>query len=116
MKSIILASAFAAALVFGLPPAAEAKTSVKIFLGFPHYSYQVGPDYVFRDGYGWYSPRYRKQARLSCGEAKRTVNRHGYRNVTTVECQGATYTFKASRNGNRVKVYLNSRSGAVWRG
>ena len=52
MKSIILASAFAAALAMGLPVAAEAKTNVQIYFGMPHYGYQVGPDYRFRQGYG----------------------------------------------------------------
>lgn len=32
---------------FGLS-GAEAKTKVNIYLGVPHYGYQVGPDYVYR--------------------------------------------------------------------
>lgn len=116
MKSIILASAFAAALAMGLPVAAEAKTNVQIYLGMPHYGYQVGPDYRFRSGYGWYRPSYSYRGRLSCGEAKWRVRDRGFRNVSTIECRGATYTFKARRGANRVTVYVNSRTGAVWRG
>ena len=119
MKSIILASALAATLAMGLPVAAEAKTNVQIYLGMPHYGYQVGPDYRFRDGYGWYQDtRYynNNRGRLSCGEARRAVRNNGFRNVDTIECNGRTYTFEATRRGRDVTVYVNSRTGAVWRG
>jgi len=114
MKSIIVASAFVAALTMGLPQA-EAAPDVKIYLGLPHYSYRVGPDYRFREGYGWYLPHMR-YGRLSCGEARRIVRNRGFRNVTTIECRGRTYTFEATRRGRDVVVYVNSRTGAVWRG
>jgi hypothetical protein len=118
MKSLILAAAFAASLAIGLPSAAEARTTVHIFFGYPHYSYRVGPGYVYRPGYGWYWPGYRNRgyARLSCGEAKWRVRNHGYRNVSTIECRGATYTFRGMRNGRGYRLFVNSRSGAVWRG
>jgi len=121
MKRLLVAAALAASLAIGLPSAAEAKTNVHIFFGFPHYSYQVGPGYMYRPGYGWYWPGYRNQgyrnqARMSCGRAKSSVRNHGYRNVSTVECRGATYTFRGWRNGRGYVLYVNSRSGAVWRG
>ena len=56
MKKYSLAAAFAATLAMGLPLEAEADTKVKVYLGMPHYGYQVGPDYRFRSGYGWYRP------------------------------------------------------------
>lgn len=118
MKSYFLAAAFAASLAFALPTEADAK--VTIYFGVPYYDYQVGPDYRHREGYGWY--RYSRfgdfygRARLSCGEAKWRVRERGYRNVDTIECRGRTYTFEASRRGNRVIVYVDSRSGEVWRG
>lgn len=56
---------------FGLS-GAEAKTKVNIYLGVPHYGYQVGPDYVYRKGHGWYRPS-RNCNRLSCGQAPRTT-------------------------------------------
>ncbi len=90
MNRLILATAFAASLAFALPTAAEAKTNVQIFFGTPHYDYQVGPDYRFRDGYGWYRPAYR--GRLSCNQAKRQVLNRGFRRVSTIECRGSTYT------------------------
>jgi hypothetical protein len=115
MKSLFLATAFAASLAFGLPSEAEAK--VVVYFGMPHYDYQVGPDYRFRDGYGWYRPSgYYGRARLSCGEAKWRVRERGFRNVRTIECDGRTYTFQARRGDRRITVYVNSRSGAVWRG
>ena len=120
MKKLFLAAAVAASLVIGMPMAAEAHSSVRIFFGFPHYSYQAGPDYRYRPGYGWYSPNYRyerrRMARLSCGEAKSIVRQNGYRNVSTVECRGSTFTFRGTRNGNLVVLYVNSRTGGMWRG
>jgi hypothetical protein len=116
MKSFVLTAVFAAALAVGLPAAAEAKTNVKIYVGVPHYSYRVGPDYHFRKGYGWYQPTTMNRGRLSCGQAKWRVRNSGFRNVSTIECRGRTYTFEATRRGRDVTVYVNSRTGAVWRG
>ena len=117
MKSLVLASAVAAVLAFAIPTAADAKTNVRIYLGMPHYSYQVGPDYRFRSGYGWYRPvGIYNRGRLSCGEARARVRHSGFRNVATIECQGRTYTFEATRRGRDVTVYVNSRTGAIWRG
>ncbi len=116
MKTFIIAASVAAALVVGMVPTAEAKTTVRIFLGLPHYGYQVGPDYRYRRGYGWYRPGRAATAQMSCGRAKAQVVNKGYRNVSTVECRGSTYTFRAIRYGRRGVVYVNSRTGAVWRG
>ncbi len=123
MNKFFLAAAVAASLVIGMPLAAEAHTKVGIFFGFPHYGYQVSPDYQYRTGYGWYLPayryeqrRYQSMARLSCGEAKWTVRQNGYRDVSTVECRGVTFTFRGTRNGNRHVLYVNSRTGGIWRG
>lgn len=116
MKNLFLATAFAASLAaFALPSEAEAK--VVVYFGMPHYSYQPGPDYYYRDGYGWYQQDgYYNRGRLSCGEAKWRVRERGFRNVRTIECDGRTYTFQARRGDRRITVYVNSRSGAVWRG
>jgi hypothetical protein len=116
MKKLILASTFATAIAMGLPLAAEADTKVRVYLGVPHYGYQVGADYRFRDGYGWYRPIGVHRGRLSCGQARRIVRRSGFRNVATIECNGRTYTFEATRRGRDVSVFVNSRTGAVRRG
>ena len=69
MKGLFFAAAVAATLAIGMPTAAEA-AKVKIYLGIPHYGYQVGPDYRFREGYGWYRPVGYHRGRLSCGQAR----------------------------------------------
>lgn len=117
MKKFWIALAVAAPMVLGLGgmSGAEAKTKVNIYLGIPHYSYQVGPDYMFRKGHGWYRPG-RKVNRLSCGEARRIVNNRGYRNIVARNCNGQTYVFRALRNNRVFIVYVNARTGAVWRG
>ncbi len=117
MKRLILASAFAASMALGLPSIADAKVKIGVFFGTPHYDYRVGPDYRYRDGYGWYRPvQGYSRGRLSCGEARRHVRNRGYNNVSTIECNGRTYTFEATRRGRDVTVYVNSRTGEVWRG
>ncbi len=116
MKRVILASAFAAAMALGLPSAADAKVSIGVFFGSPHYDYRVGPGYVYRDGYGWYQPSYSSyRGRLSCGEAKRHIRSQGFKNVDTVECNGRTYTFEATRRGRDYTLYVNSRTGRISR-
>ena len=97
---------------------------VKIYLGAPHYDYQVGPGWRYRQGYGWYDyDRYGRypivtydRGRISCGEARRIVRNNGFRNVATIECNGRTYTFEATRRGRDVTVFVNSRNGRIWRG
>ncbi len=54
--------------------------------------------------------------RLSCGEARARVRNSGFRNVSTIECNGRIYTFEATRRGRDVRVYVNSRTGALSRG
>jgi hypothetical protein len=117
MKRLLMALAVAASVAFGLGGvnAAEAKTKVNIYFGIQHYGYQVGPDYVYRKGHGWYRPRGYIN-RLSCGEAGRIVRRHGYYNIVARDCGGGTYVFRAMRNDRVAIVYVNARSGAVWRG
>jgi len=117
MKKLLLATAFAASLATGIPATAEAhKVGIVFYLGYPHYGYRVGPGYIYRPGYGWYWPGYRAKARLSCGEARWRVRSHGYHNVSTIECNGMTYTFRGTRNGYRVVLFVNARTGAMWRG
>jgi hypothetical protein len=116
MKSLILASVAAAVMAFAMPTVADA-AKVKIYLGAPHYDYRVGPDWRFREGYGWYDPVViYDRGRISCSEARRIVRRSGFRNVDTVECNGRTYTFEATRRGRDVTVFVNSRNGRIWRG
>jgi hypothetical protein len=116
MKKLLIALAVAAPMALGLVgmSGAEAKT-VNIYLGIPYYGYQVGPDYVYRKGHGWYRPG-RNFNRLSCGQARRIVDRNGYNNVMPRNCNGQTYTFRATRNGRVFLVYVNARTGAIWRG
>jgi hypothetical protein len=115
MKSIIMASAVAVAVLFASPVASEAATNVKIYLGLPHYTVKPGNDYVFRKGYGWYRPAKATSGKISCERAKNRVQNSGYRNVDRVECSGATYTFRGTRNGKRHVVSVDARSGNVSR-
>ena len=129
MRTILFALAAAIPLLGGLAPAADAKVRLNIYLGVPYYDEQIGPDYRFRAGRGWYRdefndyPSYedrrfydRRIERLSCGDARRIVKRNGYRNVSARECSGRTYTFFATRKGRDVIIYVNARTGSLRRG
>ena len=122
MKKTIIGLLAATALFGGLATAAEAKIIIQLG-GVPYYDYQMGPDYRYYNGRGWYQyqPDYQFQygnnrGRISCGEAKSIVRENGFRNVRTRECEGRTYTFTAMKRGHRVLVFVNSRNGNVWRG
>ena len=107
MKKIIFASAFTTALALGMPVGAQAGSNVKDFFD----RNEIGDPYGCYDCYprwGFY------RARLSCGEAKWRVRHSGFRNVSTIECRGSTYTFDATRKGRDVIVYVNARNGALW--
>ena len=114
MKKSIIGLLATVAITGGMATIAEAKVKFQIYLGEPYYNYRVGPDYRYYEGRGCYRPKHRSN--ISCGEARRIVRNKGFRNVATRECNGRTYTFTATRKGNRILVYVNSRTGAVWRG
>lgn len=127
MKKMFLGLLMSAAVLGGAATVAEAKTNFNLYLGVPYYDYQVGPEYRFNQRYGWYDPGfddsynrriYRPgyRSNISCGEARGIVRQSGFRNVVARECNGRTYTFNATKNNRRVLVYVNSRTGEVWRG
>lgn len=122
-KSLLIAGSIAAGAL-AMTTDADAKTRVGIYFGVPFYDYQVGPGWRYDDAYGWYDygryGEFRRRYpvnRMSCREARRLVDRSGYDRVRTIECGGRTYTFSAvNRHGRLVTVYVNSRTGALWRG
>lgn len=123
-KSLVVAGSIAISAI-ALSSGANADTRAKfnLYFGVPFYGYQVGPGWRYYEGYGWYDyGRYGDFRRyhggqMSCTEARRLVDRSGYDRVRTVECGGRTYTFRAlTRTGRPVTVYVNSRTGGLWRG
>lgn len=121
MKKMLIAAGLALSVAFGTVSAAEAKTKVDIdiYLGSPHYKYQVDKRYKYRKGHGWYLPTIvivGGSNRISCGMARNRVMARGYHNVSTVECSGPTYTFRGTYRGHRYRLIVNARSGDVWRG
>lgn len=116
-KHSIAAGLLGAMLGLGaLTMPANAQVDVDVYLGAQYYHDRVGPDYRFRPGFGWYLPRDFRRSRLSCAEARRIVRDYGYRNVATRDCRGGTYAFLATRRGIDVQVFVNARTGRIWRG
>ncbi len=119
MKSILFALALSAPLALSLAPApAQADTDIKfkIYFGEPYYTYRPGRDYIYRKGYGWHRNRVVARNKLSCSQARNIVRNHGYRVVATRDCSGTTYTFRTTSNGRAHIVYVNARTGGLWRG
>jgi hypothetical protein len=94
---------------------------VDLNIGVPGF-YRYDDDYYYHDDYAplyysdrWDRPRY-YAPRMSCREARSIVRSEGYRNVSARDCSGRTYSFSATRHGDRVRVYVNARTGALWRG
>lgn len=111
--------------LIGMIPSATAG-DVDIHLGVPIYSHR----YRHYHDHGWYDahryPRFRGayggyydyddgDGRLSCGEASQLVREHGFHDVEARECEGRNYAFSGFRNGHFAIVYVNSRTGVVWR-
>lgn len=123
-KSLVIAGSIALGAFALTADDASAKTRIGIYFGVPFYDYQVGPGWRYDRAYGWYDygrygdfRRYYPANRMSCREARRLVDRSGYDRVRTVECGGRTYTFRAiNKRGKLVRVYVNARTGAIWRG
>jgi hypothetical protein len=111
LKSILTAAAVALPMTLVAAPSAQA--DVDIFLGFPHYDYNVGPGYRYRDGYGWYNPR---RERLSCRQGARLLEREGFDVIRPVDCRGRNYAYRVeNRRGRLVTIVLNSRTGEYYR-
>lgn len=124
LKKLIVACSIALGalgVLGGTAALAPAEAGVKVYFGVPFHPYRVGPGWRYYDGYGWYDyGRYGEfrpyRARMTCGEARRLVDRSGYYNVDARDCTGSTYVFRATNyKGRRVDVYVNSRTGALWR-
>lgn len=123
MKSLIAAAMLAAPLaMMASAPSAQAKAHIgfHFYFGDPHYNYRPGLGYFFRPGYGWYQPRYHMYhgwngRKMSCSQAARFVERRGYDVVARRDCAGSVYSFRAVHRGHRVNVFINARTGNIWR-
>ena len=75
MKKIMLGLLAGLVLFGGVATIAEAKTKVKVYLGVPYYDYQVAPDYLYDENYGWYEPDYQSTYQPAYQPAYHTDNR-----------------------------------------
>jgi hypothetical protein len=119
MKNFLFALALSAPLALALAPSpsyADTDVKFRFYFGEPHYAYRVGPDYVYRKGFGWHRQHPALRDKLSCGEARRVVRNHGYRIISTRDCSGRTYVFRTSSKGKVHLIYVNARTGGLWRG
>ncbi len=105
-RSALAVAAVAGALSFS-PPAANADTNIRIWLGFPGLTYWNGP--------GYYRGIYRH--RLTCNEGRHVVDIRGFNRVRATDCTPRYYHYRAWRNGHRYTVRLDSRTGRMtfWR-
>jgi hypothetical protein len=59
---------------------------------------------------GQYEPRY---SRVSCGEGRRILADDDFTKISTIECNGPTYTYKANRSGRTYRVSVDARRGTI---
>ncbi len=128
MKKFFIGIVAAATFLGGVASVAEAKAKFELYLGVPYWNEQIAPNYQYYPNRGWYldsgqyndrpnyggRPNYGRK--MSCSQARRMVRNSGYRNVETRDCGGRIYMFSGRRNGQRVFVYVNARTGQTWRG
>lgn len=116
MKTRILTALVVVATTLGTFTVAEAKPTIELYFGVPYYSDRLGPDYRFYEGRGWYRDRDYAGRQITCQRARNILRNNGYRNIVTRDCNGRTYSFRATRNGRAAILYVNSRTGGVSRG
>ncbi|NMD07641.1 MAG: hypothetical protein GYA66_06660 [Phyllobacteriaceae bacterium] len=122
----IFAVAIVTASLAGLAGGAEAKTRVVLGLGGPfgwsddcqragNHVYCFGPHvsnpHHFDDRNVYDGPHL--SYRIDCREARSMVRERGYRKVITRDCDGKTYSFSASKNGQRFLVKVNAHTGRM---
>jgi hypothetical protein len=119
LKKTLIAAAALAAVGFAASAPANAKVNVDLYFGGggwgPGYYgyYQPRPYYNHR--YHGYRPVYVQPRHwgISCGQGRNTVDWSGYNNVKTIECQGASYTYRATRHGKAYVVKVGRNSGNI---
>ncbi len=108
---------------------ANAKTRVHfgINIGHPYYSY-CDDSLLFSRcdpfGHGFYRPYYRHRNfhppvhyvhKLSCGEARWSLRKLGYRSLKARDCVGRIYSFTGIRKGRLYNLRLNAVTGGLSR-
>jgi hypothetical protein len=118
MFKSLLAAVAVATVAITASATANAKTNVDVYLGVGGF----GPGY-----YGYYQPYYPRHHRhygyrpvyvqphwgISCAQGRNNVDWSGFNNVRTVECQGSSYTYRATRHGKGYVVKVGRRGGDI---
>lgn len=60
--------------------------------------------------------RHHDNWKLSCNTARHMLREQGYEAVKVKSCISTIYSFHAVRKGRYFVVYVNSRTGFIWRG
>jgi hypothetical protein len=61
------------------------------------------------------TPEAYDDAGLSCSAARQMLHADGYHHVVTRDCDGRTYSFRATRDGRAVVLRVDSRNGHMSR-
>jgi hypothetical protein len=116
MRKFLTPALVAAALVGAATAATTAaKADVDVFVGVGGpFGDDYDPDRHFL-GDPRYYPRFnqRHRYRISCWQGKERVQWAGFRKVRAVDCDGARYSYRASKRGDSFIISVNSRSGRI---
>lgn len=110
MRTWFLAAVMAAGLALTSGGGASAKVNVDINIGLPGPVY-ADPAPVYDPGY----PVYYSNRRVSCAQGAQIVRASGFRNVTSRNCSGGNYIYRAAARGLWHKVYLRAGNGRIYR-
>jgi hypothetical protein len=101
--TLIAAMALAAALIALQPTSAAADTNFDFYFGID--PYQQWPRTHDRRYY---------DERITCRQARRILRRHhGYHDITTVDCLGDSFKFRAWKRGHKYRIKINAWTGQV---
>ncbi|QPC42191.1 hypothetical protein HW532_05435 [Kaustia mangrovi] len=107
-KTALAAGALALAAMAFQPGEAEAgNVGVYFGIGVPGFGYGAPAHYP-----GYY-PAPRPRYRLSCGQARHIVRRHGYHRIRARDCRGKIYGFVARKHHRLYMVKVNARNGRI---
>jgi hypothetical protein len=77
------------------------------------------PSIYFNFWYGPYPPPYYYYQNdpywihlsMSCSSARKILQRHGYRKLKTLDCEGRYYEFTGYKGGHKFRIRLNAYTG-----
>jgi hypothetical protein len=114
-KSLAAGGIALLAAFFIQPSVSQAGTDVDVSVGAGGYPAQYYPYHpVYHPGYPDYDDDDEDDYDyISCGQGRRIIRSHGFRDVRVLRCGGDVYRYRAIRRHRPLIVRLSARSGRI---